>query len=74
MKEKDYRIPVVVDGQNGFLVKFGDIDGLVKALTTLLSDEILRAQMGKYGREMVKSNFAEERIAAETAAVWEEVT
>jgi glycosyltransferase involved in cell wall biosynthesis len=65
---------VVVDGQNGFLVKFGDIDGLVKALTTLLLDEILRAQMGKYGRELVKANFAQERVAAETAAVWEEVT
>jgi glycosyltransferase involved in cell wall biosynthesis len=36
---------LIVDGENGFLIEPGDQDGFVKAIRTLLEDDILRDRM-----------------------------
>ncbi len=49
---------LVQDGVNGLLVEPGDVDGLVRALRTLLADAALRAAMGRASREFIVSTAA----------------
>ena len=64
---------IVKDGINGFLVKPKSVDGLVSAITELINDKELCFRMGLKGRKRVEKHFTQEKIAAETIAVWEEV-
>lgn len=64
---------VVVDGANGFLVPLKDRPALISAIEKLLLDPALRRKMGEVGRAMVLREFSQERVAAETMRVWEEV-
>lgn len=64
---------VVIDGENGLLVPLKDRQALIDALEKLLCDPDLRQRMGLAGREMVLREFSQERVAAETLSVWEEV-
>jgi glycosyltransferase involved in cell wall biosynthesis len=59
---------------NGILVPERNTKALCDAVAELLSDPSLRREMGEAGREIVVREFAQERIAAETAAVWRELT
>lgn len=48
------------DGENGFMVKAGDIEGLAHALEILLGDEVKRRRMGERSLEIIKGwSFAE---------------
>ena len=64
---------VVVDGENGLLVPLKNKRELAAALEKLLHDPELRRRMGTVGRAMVLKSFSQEKIAAETMSVWEEV-
>jgi len=64
---------IVKDGLNGFLVPFKDKTELINALHKLLDEPGLRAQMGRLGRELVLKEFSQERVAADTKKVWDEV-
>lgn len=64
---------VVLEGENGFLVPLKDVQALIAALERLLCNPELRSRMGTAGRKMVLREFSQERIAAETMRVWEEV-
>lgn len=48
---------VVLDGKTGFLVPPGDIDALAAAISRLLNDPVLRAQMGRAGRQFVLGHY-----------------
>jgi phosphatidyl-myo-inositol dimannoside synthase len=48
---------VIDDNQSGILVDYGDVDGLAKALTSLLSDNELRQRMGQAARRSVEMKF-----------------
>ncbi len=48
---------IVVDGQTGFLVEYGDTRGVADRLIRLLCDADLRARMGYSGRERVEANY-----------------
>ena len=48
---------IVVDGETGFLVERGDVQGLRAAITRLLLNPSLRAKMGAAGRQRVKKLF-----------------
>jgi glycosyltransferase involved in cell wall biosynthesis len=48
---------VVVDGETGLLVPPGDVDALTAAMSRLLSDPRLRAQMGQAGRQFVLEHY-----------------
>jgi glycosyltransferase involved in cell wall biosynthesis len=48
---------VVRDGVTGFLVEYGDVDGLAARILSLLQDEGLQKQMGQAGRQYMEENF-----------------
>lgn len=52
---------VVVDGETGFLVPFGDLPALERAVDRLLSDADLRERMGRAGRRRLEREFTFER-------------
>jgi glycosyltransferase involved in cell wall biosynthesis len=53
---------LVKDGQNGFLVGPGDVNGLSLAMKKLIEDEELRVKMGAKGRAMAQSYGVDEMI------------
>ncbi|MGY1691470.1 glycosyltransferase [Geodermatophilus sp. SYSU D01105] len=64
---------VVVDGVTGALVRPGDPAALGAALARLLADPDLRHRQGAAGRRRHRAAFTRERMARDTAAVYEEV-
>lgn len=65
---------IVRDGDNGFLVPVRDAQALAVALRSLIDDVALRAKMGQRAREIVLEEFSQERVIAETLAVYRELT
>jgi glycosyltransferase involved in cell wall biosynthesis len=53
---------VVRDGEDGFLVEAGATDDLADRLAQLARDPVLRARMGKQGRERVLPRYAVDRL------------
>ena len=49
---------LVSDGQTGFVLSQGDVDGLGRALITLSSDATLRQRMSQAGRRRVEREFS----------------
>ena len=62
---------IVEDGVNGYLVAPGDVDSLAVALEKLVSAPLLRARMGKAGREMVLQRFTERQVVGQTLDVYQ---
>jgi len=62
---------LVSDDQTGFLVPPHDIASISSALSRLLGSAPLRARLGAAGREAADLRFRAERVARETAAVYE---
>jgi alpha-maltose-1-phosphate synthase len=65
---------VVVDGETGLLVPPSDPEALADALNILVRDADLAAAMGKAGRERAAAEFGWATIAAQTAALYQELT
>jgi glycosyltransferase involved in cell wall biosynthesis len=61
---------VVRAGENGLLVPPRDPEALADAIRTLLSDGSLRTRMGTHGRRIAQAEFSEQRVVAETLAVY----
>lgn len=55
-------VDAVCDGVTGTLVPLGDVDAFARALQTYLSDDFLRHEHGKAGRERILSHFRPETI------------
>ena len=53
---------VVVDGETGFLVGYGDLDALVSRLVTLLQDPELRKRLGEAGRQRATASYGFEQF------------
>ena len=49
---------LVVDGQAGFVLPQGDVEGIARALITLATDDRQRTRMGQAGRERVERDFS----------------
>jgi glycosyltransferase involved in cell wall biosynthesis len=49
---------LVADGRSGLLFPNGDVEALGDALTRLLTDPVLRAQMGSAARTRIEREFA----------------
>ncbi|MFQ5399193.1 MAG: glycosyltransferase family 4 protein [Anaerolineae bacterium] len=64
---------VVDDGHNGFLVRFGDVTGLMGATERLLTDEDLRRRMGQHGREKIESLYTWEKVTDRVLANYHRV-
>jgi len=65
---------IVKDNVNGFLVPFKDEEALFVAVLELLENPKLRRKMGEISRKMVIEEFTQEKIAAETIRVWDEMS
>ncbi|MBC7263910.1 MAG: glycosyltransferase family 4 protein [Chloroflexi bacterium] len=62
----------IADGKTGILVPPRDASALYRALLQLARDPGLRAKMGRAGRERAATQFSLQRMARETAAVYEQ--
>jgi len=65
---------VVSDSQTGLLVPPGDHVLLAEAISSLVSDPARAAAMGELGRRRVVAEFSWASIAAQTAALYTELT
>jgi hypothetical protein len=63
---------VVTSGETGFLVKPGDVEGLRKALTSLLSDPKLRMRMGDAARRDYELRFTDAAMVQDLLTVLDE--
>ena len=63
----------IADGETGFLVPPRDPDALADRLDLLLQDPGKRRNMGRAGRARVVHMFAWPRVAARTAALYDEL-
>jgi glycosyltransferase involved in cell wall biosynthesis len=61
---------IVCNNDNGLLVPAYDSAALANALKQLIIDPVLRERMGRRGREIAVQEFGQERVAAETLAVY----
>lgn len=64
---------VVVEGETGYLLPIGDVDGMAERGIELLRDDALRARMGKRGREVAIERFDERRIVPLYRELYERV-
>lgn len=64
---------IVHQDDNGLLVPARDVVALATALERLIRDAGLRQRMGRRGRERAESEFSQQRVTAETLAVYREL-
>ena len=64
---------VVVDGVTGFLLPPREVDGLSRAILTLLADPGLRRRMGREGRERFTERFDARRMVRRIETTYEEL-
>ncbi len=57
-------------GENGLLVPPGDTEALAAALARLIENSDLRRRFGARGRELVESDFSEDRVVTATLEVY----
>ncbi len=62
------------DGESGLSVAARDVDGLVQALLRMLDSPALAAACGRAARLKVEAEFTLERIAAQTLALYRQLT
>jgi glycosyltransferase involved in cell wall biosynthesis len=63
---------VVGDDGDGIIVPAKDSRALAAAIARVLADPVLRAELGRRGRERVLKRFTWRRMAAGTAEVYQE--
>lgn len=56
---------ICLEGETGFLVEPGDVQGLSKRILQLAESPTLRERLGRRGQELVKQWFCEERMVEE---------
>lgn len=61
---------IVRNGHNGLLVPPRDSVAIADAIERLLDDAEMRQRMGMAGHELVKNEFAEEHVVAQTLSVY----
>ena len=64
---------MVSEGQSGFLVEPDDRDQIADRLIRLLSNPLLRRQMGEEGRRIAMARFYPDAVARQTRAVYEKM-
>jgi glycosyltransferase involved in cell wall biosynthesis len=68
-------IPLLIrHGQNGFLTKPGDSEGLEKFIRLLLENANLRENMGAFGRKLVEKDFSVDRMVCDTLKVYDSLS
>jgi glycosyltransferase involved in cell wall biosynthesis len=68
-------IPLLIrHGQNGFLTKLGDSEGLEKFIRLLLENANLRENMGAFGRRLMEKEFSVNRMVCDTLKVYDSLS
>jgi glycosyltransferase involved in cell wall biosynthesis len=62
------------DRETGLLVRAEDVEGLARAVIRLLQDREQAARLGARGRELVRSEFSEERMVQRIEELYRELT
>jgi glycosyltransferase involved in cell wall biosynthesis len=62
----------VKNGESGFLLELGDIEGLADRLLKLLGDDVLRQKMGAVGRRFVSENYTWDLCAERMLKIYRE--
>ena len=62
---------IITEGENGLVVKDGDIDGLAEAIVRLMKDDELRKRMGENAKKVVE-RYSEERVMGLWVNLYEE--
>ena len=62
---------IIKEGENGLVVKDGDIDGLAEAMMTLMRDDELRKKMGENAKKVVEA-FSEVKVMDKWVRLYEE--
>jgi glycosyltransferase involved in cell wall biosynthesis len=62
---------IIKEGENGLVVKDGDIDGLAKAMIALMRDDELRKRMGEEAKKVVET-FSESKVMDKWVRLYEE--
>jgi glycosyltransferase involved in cell wall biosynthesis len=65
---------VFTDGQEGLVVRAGDVDDLTDKITALVNDETLRAQMGQRARQLVEQKYLSVQAEQKLEAIYRQVT
>lgn len=63
----------IVDGQNGFLVEIGDINGIAAAIKKIADDNQLALDMGALSRKYAEDKFPFERMISELDKLYMEL-
>lgn len=63
----------VKDGETGFVIPQGDVEGLRQRLRQLVADSELRVRMGQSGRHRYERHFTLEHTMEKTLAVYHEI-
>ncbi len=61
------------DGETGFLVAPGDIQGLCERLRILAADSELRVRLGNHGRQLARRSFSLDRMIDELCRLYDRV-
>lgn len=61
---------VITSEKAGALVPFGDIDGLVRSIASLVGDAATRAEMGDHARQAVRQRFDQSRLIDDITALY----
>lgn len=64
---------IIKEGENGLVVKDGDIDGLAEAMVRLMKDDELRKRMGENARKVVEK-YSEDRVMGLWVNLYEEIS
>ncbi|MFD1215441.1 glycosyltransferase [Microbulbifer celer] len=62
---------VILDGETGYLVPFGDVNAVVDRIAELAASQKLREVLGRAGQRRVREHFSEEIMQRQLAAVLE---
>jgi glycosyltransferase involved in cell wall biosynthesis len=63
----------VREGETGFTIRRGDVEGLRQRLQQLLGDPDLRARMGRCGRQRYEQHFTLSHTVEKTLAIYREI-
>jgi glycosyltransferase involved in cell wall biosynthesis len=64
----------VADGETGYLVSAGDLEGIRERLARLLGDPVARTRMGEQGRRLALERFMDTAMARRYEAIYSEMT
>jgi glycosyltransferase involved in cell wall biosynthesis len=70
VSDVDGMAEAIEPGKTGYLCPLGDLDAWVRQITVLVTDPSLRAEVGARVRDIARTRFSADRMAADTVKVY----